>query len=565
MQRRNSYLIGKAFKSYIVASVLTVASTQVANIVDAAIVGNLIGPEALASVNLCKPVLQAFFSFSCLYVASATMMAGVAIGQGDKRKADKLFSFAVVTSLLLGIVLMVLGIAAFNPLSQLLCNSESLRQMTNDFLLVSILSAAPQLLMLALNQFLAVDGAPKLVTRNVFVGNVINILFDIVFIKVFGWGISGAAWATFVMYLVCIVMVIPHFRQKDSLHLCRVKRGDINYRNLLTIGIPVFFSTVLLSVQLIGSNYVASTYLGEGGLVALAVCVQLVSFSMIILSGSLRTIQPIGAILKGLGDDRGMSLLLKRTYTFLGICLALYAAVIVAFPAPIARILGAANESSMPFVLEALPLFSLNIVMQVLLYNLMPVYQFYGHNRLALFLSIAQTIFPMIGFWILRGGWIGFFLGQAIVAIVLLVFTSVVRSKDKNLAPLTLIPRSDVKKVFDVTMETSAGALKDCLTGLYQFLCSQSQPQIDRMMLCAEELLNNIVNHGQAKYVDVRATENCISIHDDGKPFNPLDMESLRATSLQNEGIGLRIVQGINLDIKYDYRFNQNMVTIKPL
>ena len=96
MQRRNSYLIGKAFKSYIVASVLTVASTQVANIVDAAIVGNLIGPEALASVNLCKPVLQAFFSFSCLYVASATMMAGVAIGQGDKRKADKFFSFAVV-------------------------------------------------------------------------------------------------------------------------------------------------------------------------------------------------------------------------------------------------------------------------------------------------------------------------------------------------------------------------------------------------------------------------------------------------------------------------------------
>lgn len=565
MQRRNSYLVGKAFKSYIVASVLTVASTQVANIVDAAIVGNFIGPEALASVNLCKPVLQAFFSFSCLYVSSATMMAGMAIGQGDKRKADKLFSFAIVTSILLGLVLMILGLVAFSPLSRLLCNSETLRQMTDEFLLVSILSAAPQLLMLALNQFLAVDGAPKLVTRNVFVGNVFNILFDIIFIKVFGWGIAGAAWATFVMYLVCIVMVIPHFRKKDSLHLCRFKRGDINYRKLLTIGVPVFFSTVLLSVQLVGSNYVASTYLGEGGLVALAVCVQLVSFSMIILSGSLRTIQPIGAILKGLGDDRGMTLLLNRTYTFLGICLASYAVLIVAFPAPIARILGAANESSMPFVLEALPLFSLNIVMQVLLYNLLPIYQFYGHNRLALFLSIAQTLLPMVGFWVLRGSWIGFFLGQAIVAAALLIFTSVVRSKDKNLASLTLIPRSDAKKVFDVTMETSEGALKDCLTGLYQFLCSQSQPQADRMMLCAEELLNNIVNHGHAKYVDVRVTESCISIHDDGKPFNPLDMESLRATSLQNEGIGLRIVQGINLDIKYDYRFNQNMVTIRPL
>ena len=68
--KRNSYLIGKAFKNYLTASVLTVAATQVANIVDASIVGNLIGPEGLAAVNLCQPLLQAFFATSILYVAS---------------------------------------------------------------------------------------------------------------------------------------------------------------------------------------------------------------------------------------------------------------------------------------------------------------------------------------------------------------------------------------------------------------------------------------------------------------------------------------------------------------
>ena len=41
MQKRNSYLVGKAFKNYLTASILTVAATQVANIVDGAIVGNL--------------------------------------------------------------------------------------------------------------------------------------------------------------------------------------------------------------------------------------------------------------------------------------------------------------------------------------------------------------------------------------------------------------------------------------------------------------------------------------------------------------------------------------------
>ena len=170
------------------------------------------------------------------------------------------------------------------------------------------------------------------------------------------------------------------------------KAGEIGYGQIMSFGLPLFFSTVLLSVQMLGSNYVASTYLGDGGLIALAVCMQLFSFSMIILSGTLRTIQPVGSILKGLGDDRGMVFLMQRAYTFLIICLAIYTVALIAFPTQISALLGATNEASLPIILKALPLFSLHIIMQALLYNLMPVYQFYNHKRLAFFLSIAQTL-----------------------------------------------------------------------------------------------------------------------------------------------------------------------------
>ena len=100
MTERKPFLINKAFNQYLLASILTVAATQVANIVDAIIVGNLIGKEGLAAVNLSKPLLQAFFAVSCLYVASSTILTGMAIGKGDRKKADKLFSFSVGFSLL---------------------------------------------------------------------------------------------------------------------------------------------------------------------------------------------------------------------------------------------------------------------------------------------------------------------------------------------------------------------------------------------------------------------------------------------------------------------------------
>lgn len=557
MQQRNSFLVGKAFKNYLTASILTVAATQVTNIVDASIVGNLIGPEALAAVNLCKPILQAIFAVSIFYISSTTIMAGIAIGKGNKVMANKLFTFSMQTSLVLAILLIVGGLLGFHPLSQLLCKSDTLRPMTNDYMLVTILSALPLLLMYTLHQYVTVDGSPKLITRAVIVGSIFNILCDILFIKYFGWGISGAAWATFIMYVVCILMVLPHFREKENLRISMPKSGDINYGQVLSYGFPLFISTVLLSIQFVGTNYVASTYLGDGGLIALAVCMQLFSFSMIILTGTLRTIQPVGSVLKGLGDDRGMLFLLKRAYAFLAISLVVFVLVLVVFPIQISELLGAASEESLPVILKALPLFSLQIVMQTLLYNLIPVYQFYGRKNLALILSFGQTLLPMFGFWLLQGGWIGFFLGQVVVAVVILICTIVIRSKDKSLIPIFLIPRGDDKAIYDVTIETNIASLVESTNNLLAFLQSQGLSKVvaNKYVLCAEELLKNIIDHGHAKYVDIRATRSIISIHDDGKPFNPLEYKG--------EGFGLKIVNGIGIEMKYDYRFHQNMITIK--
>ena len=148
MPERKPYLINKAFNQYLWASILTVAATQIANIVDAIIVGHLVGPEGLAAVNLSKPLLQAFFAVSCFYVASSTILAGMAIGRGDRKAADKLFSFSVGLSLLLGVLFTACGLLLFDRLSAVLCQSETLRPLSDAFMRITLASAAPQLLML---------------------------------------------------------------------------------------------------------------------------------------------------------------------------------------------------------------------------------------------------------------------------------------------------------------------------------------------------------------------------------------------------------------------------------
>ena len=580
---RKANLINKAFNQYLWASVLAVAATQIANIVDAIIVGNLIGEEGLAAVNLNKPLLQAFFSVTCLYVASSTMFAGMAIGRGDRKAADRLFSFSIGLSLLLGVLFTVSGLLCFAPLSGLLCQSETLRPLLNPFMRVTLFAAAPQLLMLTLHQFVTVDGEPKLVTRAVITGNIVNIILDIVFIKYFSWGIAGAAAATCVMYVLCILLVLPHFRRKESLRLCRTKLRDVEVGRILSIGLPLFLSTVLLSVQYVGNNYVASRFLGDDGLYALAVCIQLLSFSMIIVTGTIRTVQPVGAILKGLDDSKGMLMLMKRSYAFMAACYVVFSLLLVLLPGQIGSLLGVSEGGGLEMVKKALPLFALNIVFQGLLCNMLCAFQFYERKGLLLLLSIMQTLMPMLFFLILRGNWIGFFVGQVVTALAVFVWGMVLRRKDPSLCRLLLIPMKDDTKVMDMSLEPTTTSLSEAIASLRSFLTSGglSAHTVNVAAVCTEEFVCNIIRHGHAGSIDLAATVNDgvvkISIHDDGAAFNPVEaVKAASGNAFQTVtdaagparsdgriGLGLTLATAFCHDIDYKYIFNQNMLTLK--
>jgi len=567
--KRKSFLINKAFNNYLWASILSVAASQIANIIDASLVGNIIGADGLAAVVVSKPVFQAIFAFSCLYTVSCSMIAGIAIGNDDRNQANSQFTFSLTVSLILGVLITVLGLLFIEPLMDLFCKSRELRPMAKSFMTVTILSAIPQLLMYTLNRFVTTDGSPKMITKAVIIGNIVNIGLDIVFMKHLGMGIAGAALATLIMYIVCCLMLMPHFRKKDTLRLAFGQwKKHISLRQLITLGTPIFISTALVSVQYAIYNSITFKALGDSGLIALAVCLQLSSFSMIIITGLLQTIQPVGAILKGINDSRGIIMLLAKAYRFLAICLVVYTVLIVLFPLEIAGFLGVKEGGAIPTVMAALPAFSLNIVMQALLYNLMPVYQFYNHHRMALWLSIGQTVLPIIGFWSLANfttanPWYGIFYGEVVTALVLLVSSLLISRKDKSI-PVILVPRDDKSPSLELSFDYSELEMHKAFDQMSEWLKQQdiSKSIVFKVRIIAEELMSNIIRHsgqkGNKAFADVRLAlkEDAVllAITDDGKAFNPIDNK--------DKGYGLMIANGEASSISYKYQFGQNMINI---
>lgn len=448
MEKKSSD-VDRMFGSYLSASILTIAAVQVANIVDASLVGNFVGDNGLAAVNVCRPVLQAIFSLSVFFVSGGTMLVGMAIGRKDSEGADRIFSLSMGMTVSVALLISLVGTAFLGPLVSMLCKSEAVLPLARDFLRVMLLSAVPMMLMTAVDFYVTVDGEPKRASFAVIVSNIVNLVLDVVFMKYLGWGITGAALATCIMYLVCILLVLPHFRGDGTLRLTgNIRKSDA--RPIVAYGLPLFISSILLSVQFACNNIVCSRYFGDSGLVAYAVCMQLLVFSTIFLNGTYRTIQPVGAILKGRDDTYGIHLLIRKAYSFLFISLSVFSALAIAFPRQITMLLGVGDIGNISVAVAAIPAFTLQIILQTLIGNVVPIYQIYSRNKLALFLSVVQAILPFFGFWLFSeislhytalNPWLGFAAGQLASVLLLLIPVCLIRRRTPELSPLFLVPR----------------------------------------------------------------------------------------------------------------------------
>lgn len=102
---RSSYLVTKAFRGFLLASVLTAAASQVGTLIDGLMLARFINDKAMSAINIISPVNQVFFALSILIGTGGSMLAGMAIGNHDRVKASRLFSTVTTSVVTVGVIL----------------------------------------------------------------------------------------------------------------------------------------------------------------------------------------------------------------------------------------------------------------------------------------------------------------------------------------------------------------------------------------------------------------------------------------------------------------------------
>lgn len=262
----------KNFTGFVTPSVIMFIFMALYYLVDAMFVANFVGPEALAAMNIVYPIVGIGWGIAVMLAAGSSAIVVIKMGEGKQDEANEKFSLICVTSTILGIVFVVLGLTFINELVGILGATDLIWEYCIDYFGIILLGIPAAFLGTILEYYIRVDGKPGFTLFLYVLGGVVNIILDYVFIVIFEMGIAGAGWATIAGQYTIVVVGFLYFVLRETKLKFVPLKNDMKYlRDSMVNGSSEMVSESSVAITIILFNYITISLAGEEGLAAVTV------------------------------------------------------------------------------------------------------------------------------------------------------------------------------------------------------------------------------------------------------------------------------------------------------
>lgn len=392
--------IGRLILSMGIPTLIAQVINLLYNIVDRMYIGHLVGPEALTGVGLTLPVIMLISAFSAFVGAGGAPLAAIAMGQGDKKRAETILSNAVTMLCFFTVVLMLLFFCIEKPFLYLIGASDVTYPFAGAYLRIYLLGTLFVQLVIGLNPFITAQGQSKIAMLSVLIGAVFNIALDPVFIFVFKMGVRGAALATIISQFASALWTIRFLSSKKTslrIHMEYLKPDIKIIGSVAALGVSPFImqsTESLISVVLSSGlqKYGGDVYVGS--LTILQSVMQLINTP---ISGFTQGVQPILSYNYGAGNIERV----KKTYkSIIGItaaasfCITLSAMLL---PGMYARIFTDDREL-IGVVRRVMPVFVAGMLIFGIQMGCQTTFMGLGQAKISLFMALLRKVFLLVPF-----------------------------------------------------------------------------------------------------------------------------------------------------------------------
>ena len=348
----SSYPIPKAVAALAIPSVLSSIVNVIYNMADTYFVSLMKDTNATAAVSLTMPVFLFFVAFGNIFGVGGSAYISRSMGEGKKDKVKKISSFAVVSSILSGVILLTLILSLIKPLIVALGSTgDEVYGYAYGYLKYIALGGPVIVTSITASNLVRGEGAAKESMTGMMIGTITNIILDPIMILFLDMGVAGAAIATVIGNVASVVYYAVYLMRGNSILSCNPKRFAVNdgiARNVIPIGIPAAINNLLMSFSNIILNNFIKDY-GEAAVASLGIAMKVNMLIAFVQMGIGIGIQPL------IGYSYGAKNMprLKKAMGFTMICTAVIGSVLtVIYVIFSSQIINAFNGEGNPQVTE---------------------------------------------------------------------------------------------------------------------------------------------------------------------------------------------------------------------
>ena len=246
-------VIWKQLLSFFFPILLGTFFQQLYNTVDAIVVGQYLGKQALAAVGGgTGTAINLLIGFFTGLSSGATVIISQYYGAKDEEMVSKSIHTAVMLSIVGGVIIMVLGYAFSEPILIAIGTPEDILPMAVTYMHIYFLGSVAIVMYNMGAGIFRAFGDSRRPFYFLIVGCLVNIVLDIVLVGFTDMGVAGAAVATVISQVISVLLVLIVLKRRtDCTKLCikKIRFTRSILRNMLLIGLPAGIQSIMYTIS----------------------------------------------------------------------------------------------------------------------------------------------------------------------------------------------------------------------------------------------------------------------------------------------------------------------------
>lgn len=422
--------VGRLLWEYSLPAVVGMLVMALYNVVDRIFIGQCVGPDAIAGLAICFPMMSLATALGVLIGVGSSARISIKLGASRLDEAQQILGNAFILTLIIGITYMTLFVIYIDPMLRLFGASDATLPYARSYMLVLMPGLLLTNITYGFNNIMRASGYPRRAMLTMIIGAVVNVALDPLFIIVFDWGIAGASMATVIAMAVSAGFVLAHFMRRNV--ILRFKRGIYRLRfgiitGIISIGAaPAIVNAASCAVNAL-ANHSLLSYGSDRDIGAAGIMVTYTSLLVTIVLGLCQGLQPIIGYNYGAGNLHR----LRRAF-FLAVAAASVVTCVGGLygffrPSTIARIftadadLIASTDRALGICLAVFPVVGFQIISTCFFQSIGKATEsiIVGLLRQVIFLIPLLIYLPR--FFSVEGVWMAFPISDAVATVVTLV------------------------------------------------------------------------------------------------------------------------------------------------